>query len=214
MEQPAESPGWAGNPHYVVDFDVIPARVAVGFNGETVAESDRARVMFELGHAPVYYLPFDDLAADRFTRTDHHSFCPYKGVASYWSLTVGDRTADNVVWCYEDPYPQLPELADYVGFYWGRNGILDRGRRGGRGAARDPRPHRHDQPAQGALPCPRARMAPVAQPRAPRPTSSPPTATRKCGGKTPTAANGRPASRTASSASRTCAATATRRPTG
>ncbi len=120
MEQPAESPGWAGNPDYVIDFDPVPARVAVGFNGETVAESDRARVMFELGHAPVYYLPRDDLAADRFTRTDHHSFCPYKGVASYWSLTVGDRTADNVAWCYEDPYPQLPELADYAGFYWGR----------------------------------------------------------------------------------------------
>ncbi len=122
MEQPAESPGWAGNPHYVVDFDPVPACVAVGFNGATVAESDRARVMFELGHAPVYYLPRDDLAADRFTRTDHHSFCPYKGVASYWSLTVGDRTAENVIWCYEDPYPQLPELADYVGFYWGRMG--------------------------------------------------------------------------------------------
>jgi len=122
MEQPAESPGWAGNPNYVVDFDPVPARVAVGFNGETVAESDRARVMFELGHAPVYYLPRDDLAADRFTRTDHHSFCPYKGVASYWSLTVGDQTADNVVWCYENPYPQLPELGAYAGFYWGRMG--------------------------------------------------------------------------------------------
>ncbi len=97
MEQPAESPGWAGNPNYVVDFDPVPARVAAIFNGETVAESDRARVMFELGHAPVYYLPFDDLRAALFTATDHHSFCPYKGIASYWSLTVGDRTADNVV---------------------------------------------------------------------------------------------------------------------
>jgi len=120
MDQPVESPGWAGNPNYVVDFDPVPARVAASFNGETVAESDRARVMFELGHAPFYYLPFDDLRAELFTPTNHHTFCPYKGVASYWSLTVGDRAAENVVWRYENPYPQLPQLEGYVGFYWGR----------------------------------------------------------------------------------------------
>ena len=196
MEQPAESPGWAGNPHYVVDFDLIPARVAVGFNGETVAESDRARVMFELGHAPVYYLPFDDLAAALFTRTDHHSFCPYKGVASYWTLTVADRTADNVAWCYEDPYPQLPELADYAGFYWGRMASWTEDGAAVAGPREIPAASTRPTSSRRSIPLWRANGTRRAT-RAPRPTSSPPTATRKCGGRTPTAANGRRASRTA-----------------
>lgn len=120
LEQPDDSPGWAGNPGYVVDFDLVPARVAAIFDGRAVAESDRARVMYELGHAPVYYFPPEDLADDLFQATDHRTFCPYKGVASYWSLRVGERAAENVVWSYERPYPQLAEIKGYLGFYWGR----------------------------------------------------------------------------------------------
>ena len=56
-EQPAESPGWAANPNYVIDWDLVPAKVSVSFNGKVVAESDQVRVMYELGHAPVYYFP-------------------------------------------------------------------------------------------------------------------------------------------------------------
>lgn len=120
MDQPAESPGWAGNPNYVIDFDPLPARLAAYFNGAKVAESDRARIMFERGHAPVYYLPFEDLRGELLTPADHHSFCPYKGVASYWSLSVGGRTADKVIWRYANPYPRVSQIKGYAGLYWGR----------------------------------------------------------------------------------------------
>ena len=90
-EQPHESPGWTANPRYVIDWDLVPATVSVAFNGETVAESDQVRVMYELGHAPVYYFPRSALKLGFFeTVAHHHTFCPYKGVASYMTLTVGD----------------------------------------------------------------------------------------------------------------------------
>jgi uncharacterized protein (DUF427 family) len=120
IEQPATSPGWPKNPDYVIDFDPVPARVAAWVGDTDIAESDHARVMFELGHAPMYYMPQDDLRMDLFSKTDHKTFCPYKGIASYWSVTVGGKTVENAVWSYLDPYPQMAALKGHMGFYWGR----------------------------------------------------------------------------------------------
>ena len=120
-EQPNESPGWAANPNYVIDWDLVPATVSVSFNGKVVAESDQVRVMYELGHAPVYYFPKSALNPQFFEKVaDHHTYCPYKGVASYMTLTVGDKSQPNGVWMYENPYPQQEHLRDHVGFYWGK----------------------------------------------------------------------------------------------
>jgi uncharacterized protein (DUF427 family) len=122
-EQPKESPGWPANPNYVIDWDLVPATVSVAFNGEVVAESDQVRVMYELGHAPIYYSPKSALNPQFFEKVaDHHTFCPYKGVASYMTLTVGDKSVPNGVWTYENPYPQQKHLEDHVGFYWGKMG--------------------------------------------------------------------------------------------
>ncbi len=118
--QPPESPGWAANPNYVVDFDLIPATVAVTFNGQVIAESDALRCMYELGHAPAYYFPITALKMEFLERSEHETFCPYKGVATYWSIKVGDKVSENTIWTYPDAYPQLPLLKDYAGFYWGR----------------------------------------------------------------------------------------------
>ncbi len=90
-EQPAESTGWLGNPNYIVDFDLLPVRVETFLNDQLVAESDRAHVMFEMGHAPVYYFPPDAFVAEFFYKSDRQTHCPYKGIASYWHLNLGDR---------------------------------------------------------------------------------------------------------------------------
>jgi uncharacterized protein (DUF427 family) len=119
-EQPAESTGWLGNPNYIVDFDLLPIRVETFFNDQLVAESNRAHVMFELGHAPVYYFPPEALVAECFHKSDRQTHCPYKGIASYWHLKVGDRMVENVVWSYEEPYAQVVKIKGFRGFYWGR----------------------------------------------------------------------------------------------
>ena len=56
-DQPKESPGWAANPRYVIDWDLVPAKVSVSFNGTVVAESDQVRVMYELGTRADLLLP-------------------------------------------------------------------------------------------------------------------------------------------------------------
>jgi len=85
-----------------------------------VAESDRAQVMLELGHAPMYYLPLADLKQAHFLRTGHRTFCPYKGIASYWTLQAGGKESANAVWTYENPYARMAGIKGYAGFYWGR----------------------------------------------------------------------------------------------
>jgi uncharacterized protein (DUF427 family) len=54
---------------------------------------------------------------DRFERTGHHTHCPFKGDASYFTLSVGGRTAENAVWSYERPYDEVMDLKDRLAFY-------------------------------------------------------------------------------------------------
>jgi uncharacterized protein (DUF427 family) len=111
---------WPLNPDYVMDLDPLPFRLRAEVAGETIVDSTDGRVMFELGHAPVYYVPKGDVRMDLMTPTDLATHCPYKGDASYWSLAVGDTTVENIIWGYEDPYAEMAHLKGYVGVYWDR----------------------------------------------------------------------------------------------
>ena len=111
---------WPRNPNYVMDLDPVPFRVRAAFNGEPVIDSGRALVMFELGHAPVYYVPRGDVRMELMTPTGRATHCPYKGDASYWTLAVGGKTVENAVWSYEDPYAEMAGLKDLIGAYWDR----------------------------------------------------------------------------------------------
>ncbi len=112
--------GWRLNPDYQIAFDPIPARVRVTFGGETIGESRTARVMYELGHAPIYYLPRESVDMSYLEPTARDSYCPYKGHACYWSVRVGERLAENAIWAYPTPLPEMATLAGFMGFYWGR----------------------------------------------------------------------------------------------
>jgi len=109
--------GWDDNPDYRIDLPAAPGRVRVVFNGVTVADSGRVLEMREGRYPPVYYFPRQDVRMDLLRRTDHRSHCPYKGDASYWTLTVGERQAENAVWSYEDPFEQMSRIKDYLAFY-------------------------------------------------------------------------------------------------
>lgn len=92
-------------------------RVAVRFNGRTVADSRRALVLRESTYPPVFYIPRDDADMSLLQPTAHQSHCPYKGDASYFSITAGDRTATNAVWSYEHPFPAMQDIAGHLAFY-------------------------------------------------------------------------------------------------
>jgi uncharacterized protein (DUF427 family) len=93
-------------------------RVRVFYGGEAVADSTGTRYLFETGYLPVYYFPRSDVRFDLLEATDHHTRCPFKGEASYYTVVAGGRRAENAVWAYPEPLASVPELADLVAFYW------------------------------------------------------------------------------------------------
>jgi uncharacterized protein (DUF427 family) len=99
-------------------FEDSPRRVRVMFGGETIADSKRAKLLHETGHLPIYYFPDEDLRMDLLEESDHTTYCPFKGDASYWSVRVGDNVSENAVWSYPDPIDSAPPLAGYLAFYW------------------------------------------------------------------------------------------------
>jgi uncharacterized protein (DUF427 family) len=114
------APGFQSNPDYKILFEPSPRRVRVVFGGETIADSTAAHLLFETRHLPVYYFPRGDVRFDRLLATEHHTYCPYKGTASYWSIPAGDRVSENAVWGYPEPFAEVAAIKDYVAFYWDR----------------------------------------------------------------------------------------------
>ncbi|MGH7073295.1 MAG: DUF427 domain-containing protein [Stellaceae bacterium] len=112
--------GFKTNPDYRILFEPSPRRVRVKFNGEIVADSTEAHLLFETRHLPVYYFPQSDLHTELLTPTAHHTFCPYKGKASYWSVSVNGKVAENAVWSYLDPFEEVAAIKGFAAFYWNR----------------------------------------------------------------------------------------------
>ena len=104
-------------PDYRVDLEPSDRRVRVSAAGEVVADSTRTLIVRETKHDPVFYFPRDDVRFELLERTQHGSFCPFKGEASYWSVRIGGETLRDAVWSYEDPFEQVGGLKDYVAFY-------------------------------------------------------------------------------------------------
>ena len=121
----ARSTAWEKHPEHKITTEPHPSRVRVEFGGETVAESDRALRLLEGSYPAVLYLPREDLRADLVEKTEHSTYCPFKGHASYYSIRVGDQTAENAIWTYEDPYDEMAEIRDYVAFYPDRVDAID-----------------------------------------------------------------------------------------
>jgi len=119
MTEKRES-GFKTNPDYRITFEPSPRRVRIRFNGETIVDSTHAHLLFETRHLPVYYFPQADIRMDLLTPTQHQTFCPYKGGASYCTVTVGGKIADNAAWAYRAPFDEVAAIKDYVAFYWNR----------------------------------------------------------------------------------------------
>jgi uncharacterized protein (DUF427 family) len=92
-------------------------RVRVRFAGRIVADTTRALTLREAHYPPVHYIPRADMDMSALTRTAHSTHCPYKGDASYFTIAADGRTAENAVWSYEQPFPAVAEIKEYLAFY-------------------------------------------------------------------------------------------------
>lgn len=109
-------PGYKKHPEHLVETKRAGVRVQVTFNDEVIADSEDAIKLEETGCDDVYYLPRSDVKMERLTRTTHRTHCPFKGDASYFTLSNG-RTAENAVWSYEAPYDEVSVIKDRLAFY-------------------------------------------------------------------------------------------------
>ena len=105
------------DPHHRVDVLASGRRVQVEIDGVEVADSTSARMLFETGLPTRYYLPKTDVRLDLFRTSQTTSHCPYKGDAHYYSVQVGDRLHEDVVWGYQLPQPESQKIAGLVSFY-------------------------------------------------------------------------------------------------
>lgn len=96
----------------------FPRRVRAVLGDVTVADTRQGRLLHETGLLPVLYLPMDDLRTDLLEPTEHTTHCPFKGDATYWSIRVGDRLAENAVWAYPEPMKAAAWLTGYAALYW------------------------------------------------------------------------------------------------
>ena len=114
------APGFKKYPEHRVETRPASAHVRVTYKGEVIADTREALEMHESRSsssvlAPVvYYIPRKDVKMDKLVRTEHHSHCPFKGDASYFSLANGP---ENAVWSYEKPYDELTAIKNLLAFY-------------------------------------------------------------------------------------------------
>jgi uncharacterized protein (DUF427 family) len=102
----------------VLYYDPVPYRLRGFFVGETVFDTLGAKLLYETGHLPVYYVPEQDLRHDLLEPSDTQTHCPHKGDASYRSLRVGDRFEPDAAWTYREPIAPAAFLAQHAAFYW------------------------------------------------------------------------------------------------
>jgi uncharacterized protein (DUF427 family) len=93
------------------------SHVTVRVNGEVVAETDAALTLQESTYPAVQYVPMADVVGSALQRSDTTTYCPFKGDASYYHVTVGGDTVEDVIWTYEQPYPAVGDIAGHVAFY-------------------------------------------------------------------------------------------------
>ncbi len=114
------APGFKKYPDHKLSTRTASVRVRVRYQGEVIADTTKALEMHEMSTtgkvvAPVvYYLPREDVQMERLKRSEHHTHCPFKGEASYYSLQGGP---ENAVWSYEAPYDEMAAIRGLLAFY-------------------------------------------------------------------------------------------------
>jgi uncharacterized protein (DUF427 family) len=105
------------HPYHRVDVLHSSRHVRVEVDGEIVAETRQPRLLFETGLPTRYYIPKVDVRTEKLVQSLTHTACPYKGIASYWSVMVGDQTVPDLVWGYPNPHPESFKIENLLAFY-------------------------------------------------------------------------------------------------
>jgi uncharacterized protein (DUF427 family) len=104
-------------PDHPIAVEPNPARVLVSVAGAVIADTRKALTLREASYPAVQYIPREDVDMALLERTDHATYCPYKGECAYYSIPLGGKRSANAVWTYEDPFAAVAEIKDHLAFY-------------------------------------------------------------------------------------------------
>lgn len=121
QDKPVRIPG----PDHPITITPNPAHITVTVAGRVIADTRAALTLQEASYPPVQYIPREDVNMSQLARTDHATYCPYKGDCSYYSIPMGGAHSVNAVWTYETPHDAVAPIKEYLAFYPDRVDAID-----------------------------------------------------------------------------------------
>ncbi len=112
-DKPVKIPG----PDHPITITPEPGRVIVKAGGKIIADTQKALSLKEASYPAVLYIPREDADMSLLERTDHSTYCPYKGDCSYYSIPAGGDRSVNAIWTYETPYNAVSQIAGHLAVY-------------------------------------------------------------------------------------------------
>jgi uncharacterized protein (DUF427 family) len=114
---PAQKTIKVRGPDHPITIEHNPNRIVVTVASRVAADTRDALTLREAGYPAVHYIPRKDVDMALLERTEHATYCPYKGDCSYFSVPRGGDRCKNAVWTYEAPYPAVTLIKDHLAFY-------------------------------------------------------------------------------------------------
>ena len=112
-DRPTKIPG----PDHPIEIQPTASRVVVTVGGRVIADTHAALTLREAAYPAVQYIPRRDVDMAELARSEHTTWCPYKGEASYYGIPAGGERSANAIWTYETPFPAMAAIKGYVAFY-------------------------------------------------------------------------------------------------
>jgi uncharacterized protein (DUF427 family) len=104
--------GHAADSYHRIDIRQTSRNLVVRHGDRIIAHTKRPLILYESGFAPRWYVVRADIDASALIPVEHQSFCPYKGLCSYYD--IGD--ARLAAWSYREAYPEVGRISDLVSF--------------------------------------------------------------------------------------------------
>ncbi len=114
-------------PDHPITVEPANQRVRVLAGGSVIADTAEALILREASYPPVYYVPRKDAQMAALKRSDHTSYCPYKGEANYFSIPAGGDKSVDAIWTYEAAYDAVSAIKDHLAFYPDRVDVIEAG---------------------------------------------------------------------------------------
>jgi len=109
--------GHPRDPFHRIDVYPTSRRVRISLDGEVLADTARAKALFESSLPPRWYVPADDVRLKLLEESSKVTRCAYKGLASYWHVRIGGELREDLAWTYRDPQHDAEPVRDLIAFF-------------------------------------------------------------------------------------------------